>query len=178
VLALVFDVKCSGWLIDLFDQGHSPPSCRPSIAFVGTSRDQVVPDKGEQREQQRTDANRRNQEAPRQVVDDDDQRIDSGRWVKGAGQVHRDHRQTNRQRRSPGRRPAQLNDQQANQSGDKVAADQRARLCRLGFWRAKSTTIEVANGIATRGNAVVAENASMLAIAIAPPVAPARMARN
>ena len=33
-------------------------------------------------------------------------------------------------------------------------------------------TIDVANGIATSGNAVVAENASMLAIATAPPARP------
>ena len=41
-----------------------------------------------------------------------------------------------------------------------------------------TVTIEVANGIATNGNAAVTENASMLAIAIAPPTAPASMARN
>jgi hypothetical protein len=46
------------------------------------------------------------------------------------------------------------------------------------FGEPNTTTIEVANGIATSGNAVVAENASMLAIAIAPPAAPARVARN
>ena len=42
------------------------------------------------------------------VVADDDQRIDSGRRVKCAGQVHCNHRHTNRQRRSPRCRSAQL----------------------------------------------------------------------
>ena len=46
------------------------------------------------------------------------------------------------------------------------------------FGDPNTKTIDVANGIATSGNAVVMENASMLAIAIAPPVAPASMARN
>jgi hypothetical protein len=41
----------------------------------------------------------------------------------------------------------------------------------------KTVTIEVANGIATSGNPVLTENTSMLAIAIAPPVAPASIAR-
>jgi len=41
-----------------------------------------------------------------------------------------------------------------------------------------TVTIEVANGIATNGKAVLAENNSMLAIAMAPPVAPASMAKN
>ena len=48
--------------------------------------------------------------------------IPAGR-VKRAGQVHRDHRQTNRQRCGPGCRPAQLYDEQANERGDEVPAD-------------------------------------------------------
>ena len=40
-----------------------------------------------------------------------------------------------------------------------------------------TTTIEVANRIDTSGNAVLAENASMLAMAMAPPAAPASTAR-
>ena len=40
-----------------------------------------------------------------------------------------------------------------------------------------TVTIEVAKGIAISGKAVLVENASMLAIAMAPPVAPAKMAR-
>jgi cytochrome c5 len=42
----------------------------------------------------------------------------------------------------------------------------------------KTKTMEVANGIAINGNSVRAEKASMLAIAMAPPVAPDNMARN
>ena len=41
-----------------------------------------------------------------------------------------------------------------------------------------TVTIEVAKGIATSGKAALAENASMPAIATAPPVAPARIAMN
>jgi hypothetical protein len=169
------DPKQEQTLVDLFDLRHSPPAYRPCITLIGASRDEIVPGKGEQREQQRTDADWHDQKAPGHVVGDHDQRIDSGRGVRRAGQVHRDHRHTNRQRRGPWRRSAQLDDQQANQSGEEVAADEGARLCRLC---PSTVTIEVANGIATSGNAVVMESASMLAIAIAPPAAPASMARN
>src|SRR5262249_61063737 len=41
-----------------------------------------------------------------------------------------------------------------------------------------TVTIEVAKGIATSGKAALAENASMPAIATAPPAAPARIASN
>jgi len=43
---------------------RSPPPCRPSIGPVGASRNDVMPSEGEQREQQRADADGRNQEAP------------------------------------------------------------------------------------------------------------------
>jgi hypothetical protein len=65
-----------------------------------------------------------------------------------------------------------------NERGDEVAAYECAGLCWLRFGRANTVTIEVANGIATNGNAVLAENNSMLAIAMAPPAAPASMARS
>jgi hypothetical protein len=57
------------------------------------------------------------------VVDHDYQRIDPRRRVKRAGQVHRDHCEANRQRRSPRHRPAELDDQQPNERREKVAAN-------------------------------------------------------
>jgi hypothetical protein len=166
-------------LVDLFIPRPSPPPHRPCVTLVGASRDEVVPGKGEQCEQQRAGANRHEQKTPRHVVDDHDKRIDSGRRMKRAGQMHRDHGQTDRRGRGPRDRSAKLDDQEANQRGDEVAADQSARLCRLSpFGDPNTVTIEVANGIATNGNAAVAENTSMLAIAMAPPAAPASMARN
>src|SRR5215468_3247196 len=55
----------------------------------------------------------------------------------------------------------------------------RARGCAGSAWGEPSTvTIDVAKGIATSGKAALDENASMPAIATAPPVAPARIASN
>src|SRR6516225_1205225 len=55
----------------------------------------------------------------------------------------------------------------------------RARGCAGHALGEPSTvTIDVAKGIATSGKAALAENASMPAIATAPPVAPARIASN
>jgi hypothetical protein len=82
-----------------------------------------VPRKGEQCEQHRTDANRRDQEAPGHIVDNHHQRIDAGRRVKRTGQMHCDHSQSNRQRGSPRCRAGQFDDDQPNEGGDEVATD-------------------------------------------------------
>src|SRR5262245_4854187 len=57
----------------------------PGIAFIGASRDEVVPSKSKRCEQQVSDANWHNQKAPGHVIDNNNQRIDAGRRVKRAG---------------------------------------------------------------------------------------------
>ena len=70
-----------------------PPPRRPGFAAH-----EVVPKPCEGREQQRADRHRRDEKAPRHVLRHHDQRIDSGRRMKGAGGVHG--------RPSPARPPA------------------------------------------------------------------------
>ena len=81
-----------------------PPARRPGSALDH----QIVPEERECGEQQRADRHRRQQEAARHVVDDHDQRIDAGRWMKGAGEMHRHHREADRDRGRPRHRPRQL----------------------------------------------------------------------
>jgi hypothetical protein len=137
-----------------------------------------VPSKSQRCEQQDVDASWHNQEAPGYVIDDNNQRIDAGRWVKRAGQMHCDHCQTNSDGGGPRRWAAQFHNQQSNERGDKMTADKGVRLRRFCFGEPNTVTIDVANGIAKSGNALSMENASMLPMAIAPPAAPARMASS
>ena len=98
-------------------------------------RHDLVPGKRKSGEHQRADADRRQQERPRHAVDDHDKRIDSCRWMKRPRQVHRDHREANRQCRHPGARPRQLQHDQADQRRYQMTADQCARLRRFRVWR-------------------------------------------
>ena len=59
-----------------------------------------------------------------------------GRRMKGAGQVHRQHREADAGGRGPGVRAGQFQHQQPDQGGDQMPADQRARLRRFRFGRA------------------------------------------
>jgi hypothetical protein len=95
----------------------------PGIASIGTSRDEIVPYKRKRCEQQGADADWHNQKAPGHVIDDNNQRIDAGRRVKRAGQMHCDHCQTNSDGGSPWRWTAQFHNQQSNERGEKVTAD-------------------------------------------------------
>jgi hypothetical protein len=122
-------IACNQWC--------SPPPHWPSIASIGASRDDIMPGEGEQCEQQRTDANRRDQKTPRHVVDNHHKRINPGRWVKCASQMHCDHCQTDGYRRGPRSRSAHLYDEQSNKRGNEMAADQRTRLSRFCFGRAQ-----------------------------------------
>jgi hypothetical protein len=65
------------------------------VSPLDASRDEIVPSKSKRCEQQGADANWHNQKAPGHVIDDNNQRIDAGRRVKRAGQMHCDHCQTN-----------------------------------------------------------------------------------
>ena len=97
--------------------------------------DPAVPDKGERGQQQRAGQHRREQERPRQVVRDHQQRIDPGRRMKGAGEVHR--------KNWPGRRPPprprpaarSASAPRSRPASTTMPADQRARLRRLGLRR-------------------------------------------
>jgi hypothetical protein len=71
---------------------------------------------------------------PGHVIDDNNQRIDTGWRVKRAGQMHRDHRQTNSDGGSPRRWTAQFHNKQSNKRREKVTADKGPRLCRLCLW--------------------------------------------
>src|SRR5262245_60018176 len=165
------------------DRQSSPPPCRPGITPVGPSREQAVPGKREQCEQHRTDADRRDQEVPGHIVDNHHQRIDPRRRVKRPCQMHADHAQSAGNRRPPrprahGPGPKSLT-MSTPTNGETRWPPIRARGCAGPALGEPSTvTIDVAKGIATSGKAALAENASMPAIATAPPVAPARIASN
>jgi hypothetical protein len=51
---------CNGRHPDLLELVYSPPPHWPRITFIGTSRNKMVPAKGEQCEQKRTNADRHN----------------------------------------------------------------------------------------------------------------------
>ena len=155
----------------------SPPSCWPDVALIGTARDDVVPDESKEREQQRAGEDRHGEETPRHVVDDHDERIDAGRRMERAGQMHRDHRQADRDRRGPGHRPTQLDDHQSDNGRNDVPPISVRGCAGSALGEPRTVTIEVAKGIAISGNAAVMENSSMAPIASAPPAAPAKMAR-
>ena len=112
----------------------APPADWPSVASIGAPRDEIVPSKSKRCEHQGADANRHNQKAPGHIIDDNNQRIDAGRRVKRAGQMHCDHGQTNSDGGGPWRWTAQFHNQQSNERGDKMTADKSARLRRLCFW--------------------------------------------
>ena len=99
-----------------------PPAGRPSIPPISSSRDQVVPCESEKREQQRADADRHHEEAPGHVVYDHHQWINSSRRVKRASETHHGHCETDCQCRGPRRRSAKLDDEQADERGNEVAA--------------------------------------------------------
>src|SRR5215475_216467 len=84
----------------------SPPPQWPSVATIGAACHEIVPAEGEEREQERADSNWRNNEAPGHVVHDHHQRIDTGRRMKCARQVHHHDRQSHRERGGPWRRSA------------------------------------------------------------------------
>ena len=113
---------------------RSPPPDGPGNAFIGTSRDEIVPSKSKRCEQESADANWHNQKAPGHVIDDNNQRIDAGRRVRRVGQMHCDHCQTNSDGGGPRRWAAQFHNQQSNERGDKMTADKGARLRRSCLW--------------------------------------------
>ena len=76
------------------------PALRPDLAA-----DPAMPDQAKRGQQQCAGQHRREQERPGQVVGNHQQRIDPGRRMKGAGQIHRQHREADagRRRQAPGR---------------------------------------------------------------------------
>jgi RNA 3'-terminal phosphate cyclase len=79
--------------------------------------------------------------------------------MKRTGQVHRDHRESDRhrRRRRPRRRSVQLTMASPTSVRNEMAADQRPRLRRPASGVPSTITIDVANGMAASGKAVVVE---------------------
>ena len=75
-----------------------------------------VPRIGKGRECQRAGSDRNEQEAPRHIVDDNEQRIDARRRMKSPGRVHRDHGNPNRNCSRPRLRSRELDDDEPDQS--------------------------------------------------------------
>jgi hypothetical protein len=72
-----------------------------AVGAAHTAPDNIVPDKGETEQQQSPAGDRNGEIAPRHAVDHDQQRIDSGRRMKCACQVHRRDGKPDRIRRNP-----------------------------------------------------------------------------
>ena len=154
------------------------PARRDRLAAVRAARDDVVPGEGERREQQRARADRHDQEAQRHAVDHDHQRVDAGRRVKRPGQVHGDHGEPDRHRRDPDAGAEQLDGHKPHEVEIRWPPTSARGCAGSAFGEPITSTMEVANGIATSGNWAVAEYISIAAMASAPPAEPASTAQS
>src|SRR5262249_25010016 len=159
----------------------SPPPLGPAAAA-----EKVVPNEGQGSQQACSDRHRGEEKTPGHVVEHDDEGIDSGRRVKGLGEMHRHHRQADRQRRREHSRSRDFHHQQPDHRGHPPAAPHPSaprappmsgRGCAASIsGEPMTSTIEVANGTNMSGKAARSDNSSISAMATAPPAAPAMTA--
>ena len=157
--------------------GRQPSSpCYHQRSGQRAPPEQIVPDEGEGREQARPDRHRGEEEAPGHVVDHDDERIDAGRRMKAAGEMHRRHGEADGERRCPGPRSGDLRPPAARPRLATRCPPMSARGCAASIsGEPMTSTIEVANGTNISGKAARSDNSSISAMAIAPPAAPAKI---
>lgn len=87
-----------------------------------------VPYEGEYREENGSDCDRHQQEAPRHIVHNDEEWVDPGRRVKGPGEMHSHYRQADRKSRRPGVRSDRFQDQESDCRRDDMTATESASI--------------------------------------------------
>ena len=131
-----------------------------------------MPGEREGGEQQGSNRHRDHEEGQRRAIDHDHQRIDAGRGMKGAGEVHRRHGKPDRGGRGPWRRPGRGKHSEADDGGDQCPPTSARGWAGSACGVPITSTIEVANGTIISGKAASSDSHCIAAMATAPPAAP------